>query len=199
MPQPAKHSERELLDRAVEQFWLHGYAGTSIRDLERALDLTAPSIYHRWGTKDGLFLSALDHYIATVIETRVSRYLNSSPDPVVDLYRFFRTAQSPRGCMVTTTAVELGPTSSEARVHVEQGLDAIRRGLLTEVERLKRSGATIGPPPEVAEVLLVDMQGLMVLSRLGVGQPELRRRTQAGFVSLFGDRFRPPPDRRPAG
>src|SRR5579883_1164541 len=115
MAPPLKHSDHKILDRAMEQFWVHGYGSTSIRDLEQALDLTAPSIYHRFGSKDALFLCVIDYYVEMVIRPRIERYLGASEDPIVDLYRFFRTAQSPRGCMITTTAIELGPTSSAIR------------------------------------------------------------------------------------
>jgi TetR/AcrR family transcriptional repressor of nem operon len=189
---PVKHPERQILDRAVEQFWVHGYGGTSMRDLERVLDLTAPSIYHRYGSKDALFARAIDHYVETIVEPRVARYLGSSPDPIVDLYRFFRTAQSPRGCMLTTTAVELGPSSSQIRQQIERGLDVIRRGLTKEAERVRRLGAPIGSPSDVAHALLVDLQGLMVLSRLGIAPAQLRRRTQMAFATLFGELFHPP-------
>jgi len=191
MPAPAKHSEEKLLDRAVEQFWVAGYGATTIRDLERALDVTAPSIYHRWGGKDELFERAIAHYVATVIEPRIARYLGASDEPIVDLYRFFRTAQSPRGCMLTTAAVELGPRSSAVRTCVERGLDVMRAGLHGEAARLVERDLVPGPPADLAQTLLVDMQGLMVLSRLGLSSEELRRRTHLVFVAMCGDRFRP--------
>src|SRR3954470_5822630 len=173
MPAPPKHSEQELLDRAVRQFWVHGYGATTIRDLERALDVTAPSIYHRYAGKDALFLRVIDHYIETVIEPRVATYLGASDDPATDLYRFFRTAQSPNGCLLTTTAIELGPTSSTIRKRVERGFDIMRAGLFGDANRACRSGVSVEAPDALAHALLVDMQGLMVLSRLGLSIDEL--------------------------
>jgi TetR/AcrR family transcriptional repressor of nem operon len=185
VPNPPKYGDREILDRAVEQFWIHGYGATSIRDLERALDLVAPSIYHRFGSKDALYERAIDHYIETVIATRVAKYLGASDDPIVDLYRFFRTAQSPRGCMLTTTAIELGPTSSAMRVHVERGFEIIRAGLAREAARVRKRDAA-----SLAQALFVDLQGLMVLSRLGITDDELRERTQQTFTARFGAAFK---------
>lgn len=191
MPTPAKLSDREILDRSVTRFWVSGYGATTIRDLERALDLTAPSIYHRFESKDALFLLVIDHYIATVIEPRIARYLGTSPDPVVDLYRFFRTAQSPNGCLLTTTAVELGPRPSPIRQRISRGFDVMLEGLLGEATRACALGVSSEAATGLAHALLVDMQGLMVMSRFGLSGHELRRRTQGVFTSHFGDGFHP--------
>jgi TetR/AcrR family transcriptional repressor of nem operon len=190
VPPPLKHSDSVVLDRALERFWVHGYWSTTIRDLERSLDLTAPAIYHRFGNKDELFLAVVDRYVEVVIEPRIARYLGSSGDPVVDLYRFFRTAQTPRGCMLTTTAVELGPTSSRVRDRIEAGMNVMREGLLVEARRLHERGS-VGKPADLAQALFVDLQGLMVLSRLGIPDAELRKRTQMVFQARFGSRFKP--------
>jgi TetR/AcrR family transcriptional repressor of nem operon len=191
MAPPLKHSDREILDRARERFWVHGYGGTSIRDLERALKLSAPAIYHRFGDKDALFGCVIDHYVETIIAPRVATYLGASDDPLVDLYRFFRTAQSPRGCMLTTTAIELGPTSSVIRARVERGLGVMRDGLHGEAQRVIDRRIVVGEPANLAHALLLDLQGLMVLSRLGIDDNELRQRTQSLFFARFGDHFRP--------
>jgi TetR/AcrR family transcriptional repressor of nem operon len=188
VPPPFKHTDEELLDRALERFWVHGYSSTSVRDLERALDLTAPALYRRFGNKDALFLRVIDRYVETIVAPRIRKYLGAGDDPVVDLYRFFRTAQSTRGCMLTTTAIELGPTSSRTRERVEAGMDVMRRGLHTEA---RRACGRSGDPKHLAQALFLDLQGLMVLSRLGVADPELRRRTQMVFFARFGDRFKP--------
>jgi TetR/AcrR family transcriptional repressor of nem operon len=191
VPAAAKYTDREILDRAVARFWVSGYGATTMRDLEQALDLTAPSIYHRFESKDALFLRVVDHYCATVIEPRIAKYLGASADPVVDLYRFFRTAQSPSGCLLTTTAVELGPTSSQIRERIEGGFEQMRTGILHDTTRAHDLGATEEAPGDLANALLVDMQGLMVLSRLGLSSDELRERTRVVFASRFGDAFKP--------
>lgn len=54
MARPAKFEDLEVLDRASDLFWRDGCDAVTIRDLEAALDLRAPSIYRRFTTKDGL-------------------------------------------------------------------------------------------------------------------------------------------------
>jgi AcrR family transcriptional regulator len=48
-----------LLEAAAGQFAAKGYAGTSVRDLLRAAGVTAPVLYHHYGSKEGLFLALL--------------------------------------------------------------------------------------------------------------------------------------------
>jgi hypothetical protein len=136
-----------------------------------------------------LFLRVIDHYIEAVIEPRLSRYLGVSRDPIADLYRFFRTAQTARGCLLTTTAIELGPTSSAIRERLERGLAVLREALQIQAQRVLDHESTTVTSADLAQALLIDLQGLMVLSRLGIGQQALRRHTQMVFCARFGERF----------
>ena len=77
MARPPKFDDDEILDRAMATFWQQGWSQTSIRDLERTLDLKAPSIYRRFGTKEGLGAAVVDHYVDRVVRRRVDRYLSS--------------------------------------------------------------------------------------------------------------------------
>lgn len=46
-----------LLAAAVPLFAAKGYAATSVRDILRAAGVTAPVLYHHFGSKEGLFLA----------------------------------------------------------------------------------------------------------------------------------------------
>ena len=54
MARSPKFDDDEILDRAMSVLWHRGWARTSIRDLEEALEIKAPSIYRRFGSKEGL-------------------------------------------------------------------------------------------------------------------------------------------------
>ena len=56
--QPGGGSGRErLLAAAVSLFAAKGYAAASVRDILRAAGVTAPVLYHHFGSKEGLFLA----------------------------------------------------------------------------------------------------------------------------------------------
>ena len=66
---PRAYDPEEALDKAVEVFWAHGYAGTSLDDLSAAMGMGRPSIYNAFGDKEALFMKALGRYRDTVGST----------------------------------------------------------------------------------------------------------------------------------
>ena len=67
MARPRSFDTDSVLTSAMMLFWQQGYEATSIRDLERASGLTAPSLYGAFGNKEALFTAALQRYVDTVI------------------------------------------------------------------------------------------------------------------------------------
>src|ERR1700677_2805326 len=59
---PREFDIDKALERAMELFWRQGYEGTSLSDLTRELGLTRTSLYAAFGSKEALFLKALDLY-----------------------------------------------------------------------------------------------------------------------------------------
>jgi TetR/AcrR family transcriptional repressor of nem operon len=97
LARPVRIDDRALLDRAMHAFWENGYRATSIRHLEDTLDVRAPAIYHRFESKEALFLRVIDHYIETVIDPRIATCLGATSDPTADLLRFFESTLSASG------------------------------------------------------------------------------------------------------
>lgn len=62
MPRRSRYSRDESLSRAMDVFWARGYQATSLKDLEDSLDMRPGSIYAAFGSKESLFLDALDLY-----------------------------------------------------------------------------------------------------------------------------------------
>ena len=55
-------NREEVLDRAIEVFWAHGYEATSIQELVDSMGINRGSLYDTFGDKHRLFLEALDRY-----------------------------------------------------------------------------------------------------------------------------------------
>ncbi|WP_321499189.1 TetR/AcrR family transcriptional regulator [Breoghania sp.] len=62
MARHAAFDRQETLQKALRLFWAKGYQGTSLKDLEKALDLRPGSIYAAFGSKEELFCEALRAY-----------------------------------------------------------------------------------------------------------------------------------------
>jgi AcrR family transcriptional regulator len=63
---PREFDRAEALQRAMELFWAQGYEGTTLADLQKAMgDITAPSFYAAFGSKEALFREAVELYKKT--------------------------------------------------------------------------------------------------------------------------------------
>src|ERR1700733_7112105 len=69
MARPRVFDVDKAVETATELFWRNGYERTSLADLTTAMGITPPSFYFAFGSKEGLFKRALQHYY----KTRLSR------------------------------------------------------------------------------------------------------------------------------
>lgn len=125
---PRKRGRPRLLDRdvgldvAARLFWEHGYEGTSIAELTKAMGITPPSLYATFGSKEQLFNAALDH--ASQRENRTRLEALAADIPAYDAIAFylhdgaarFADPTTPPGCMVSTATLQHAEeTASVAR------------------------------------------------------------------------------------
>jgi AcrR family transcriptional regulator len=64
MGRPKEFDRGEVLERAMEVFWTHGFEVTSMSDLQRALGIGRQSLYDTFGDRKAIFDEALGHYVA---------------------------------------------------------------------------------------------------------------------------------------
>lgn len=141
----------------------HGFAGASIRDLERATGLSAGSLYNAFGDKQGLYRSAFEHYFKLVIDPRLGLAESLDDVKAVFLALFEPPMTDGFGCMVINGVIEFGGKGNGPAVDlIARGLDGIDESL----ERVLRSelGANAG---HAARRLALIYQGLLVVSRSG--------------------------------
>jgi AcrR family transcriptional regulator len=166
----------EILDRATALFWKDGCDAVTIRDLESVIDLSAPAIYRRYATKNELIERCVERYVDRVVGGRIRRHLESSDDPLVGLRSFFASALEPhsgegtsRGCLLTVTASQTAFQDPAIGAAVRAGMDHIRSGLQTQIERGRATGlirTDVSAAVQATHLLLV-FEGLLVLARSG--------------------------------
>jgi TetR/AcrR family transcriptional regulator, transcriptional repressor for nem operon len=193
MPRPRTIEDQALLSKAMLVFWRNGYARTGIRELEQALGLKAPSLYHRFGSKDALFQAALGHYLEAVVRARIRRYLETS-DALQGLREFFDSTyetlggKTSMGCLLVNTSLEAGTDAPPAAAAplIKRGSLMIRAGLRAALRRAQQEGALRrdADPRALSDVLFLGLQGLLVESRVVSERVVLRRRTDALFGVL---------------
>ena len=123
----------DLIERSMEMFRDHGYAGTSTQMLVDGLGVNRYSLYAEFGDKQTLFDAALERYFDEVIEPRFSplEAPEAGIDEVRGVFEFYASqadgAASGRGCLLCNTAIELGPDLLD----VVLGFDIRRDALVT--------------------------------------------------------------------
>jgi len=115
---PRSFDTAEALSAAMAVFWQHGYEGASLVQLQAATGLTPPSIYNAFGSKEGLYLACLEHYATGPGALPVAPLREKAPskDGVREFLllaaREFTQPGRPKGCMISTAALNLGPDVS---------------------------------------------------------------------------------------
>ena len=108
MARPRSFDADSVLSSVMTLFWQQGYEATSIRDLERASGLTAPSLYGAFGNKEALFTAALQRYVDTVIVPAIEAATALGLPGVRAMFTSIadKDPALPRGCLLAVTSCE---------------------------------------------------------------------------------------------
>ena len=175
MGRPAKTSDSDVLDITYALAWERGCDDVTIRDLEVALDLRAPSIYRRFRSRDELLAAAIDRYVECVVDVRVSRYLAGARDPLHGIRRFFLSvtdaAVNPatsQGCLLATTSQQSSYSVPVIRDAVDRGVTRVEDALCSALDRAGHAGHQFASPHrDIARALLQNFLGVLMLTRCG--------------------------------
>lgn len=172
---PREFDTEATLDKAIKRFSEYGFHGTSISDLNACLGLTSGSIYKAWGDKRGLFLAALDRYIALRAEAIAACLASASSgrDKIETLLihyaRLSCEAAGLTGCLVVETAVELSLADTE----IASLIVAQQKRREAQLRRLIEEGQLDGSirkqlnAPNLAKLLLTLQHGMRVVGKTG--------------------------------
>jgi TetR/AcrR family transcriptional regulator, transcriptional repressor for nem operon len=177
MARPRKFDEAEVVQAARDQFWLHGFNGTSLDDLTDVTGLGRGSLYAAFTDKRTLYLRAIDDY-ATALTDQVLADLRvpdkSGRDRLVDHIRavtkLLTADTKSRGCLMAKSAAEMGATDKEVARRVRKWLDAYQRDIAEAIRVAQRDG-DIDPdadPEELALLVLALLRGAEALRKGGM-------------------------------
>ena len=130
MPRKPEYDRDVLIDRARDLFWQNGWAGTSMKDLERVLGLKPGSFYAAFGSKAALFALALDRYAETgakrlaALEEEFGAFgaLQEYPRAVIS-----SPDAKARACMLAKTVLEMGQDADEIGARASKHLATMER------------------------------------------------------------------------
>ncbi|MEV5842760.1 TetR/AcrR family transcriptional regulator [Streptomyces sp. NPDC051985] len=157
------------VDRAMDLFWRQGYAETSLPDLLKELSIGSGSFYAAFGSKEQLYLRALDRYTSLQghdLETA----LDGTPEIRTAIRGVLASlveadlADPTRGCLVVNTATQCGD-QPQATDRVSTAIRQVESFLTGALERARARGE-ISPekdPKELARFLTTFIQGIRIV------------------------------------
>jgi AcrR family transcriptional regulator len=195
MARPRAFHDPDVLTRAMLVFWRHGFEACNVRELEKATGLTASSLYNRFGSKEGLFTEALDHYLVQVVDRRIRRWLQPPQPPVAGIRGFLETTydyidrdagRQPMACLLSNTALAFGGRDAAVTARLVAGMDRVEDAFRAALERARRDGElhASADTQRLARHLVLGLQGLLVLSSIKDDAEYLRQSTDALLAVL---------------
>ena len=129
---PRQFDRDDAVVKAMHLFWENGYESTSLAMLKASIGkgITAPSFYAAFGSKEALFIEAVDCYLQTHAQVTESLWDAQLPPREALQTTLFNSARMqyesghPRGCMVALSAMF---TCSAENRHILLPLEASRR------------------------------------------------------------------------
>ena len=144
---PRSFDRQEALCAALRVFRERGYEGTSIADLQQALGgLSPPSLYAAFGSKEALFMEAVELYTGRIREAAMQA-VSEAPTTKAKVEALLRSAVTaatergePRGCLLVQGAIVCSPSSD----NVQHYLHELRLATHRTVTKCLKDGLAAG-------------------------------------------------------
>ncbi|PWK51848.1 TetR family transcriptional regulator [Pleionea mediterranea] len=181
---PRTFNSDDALKKAMLEFWSQGYENTPMSSLIKTMKLNATSIYAAYGSKEALFLKAVDLYCRND-GSRIWSAVQSASYPIEVVTELlhksaeeFTRPNQPKGCLIIMASA----ISSSSSPSVYQKLKKLRanneRVLIKRFEETKtiselESDKPISHWKSVAKFYLTVQQGMSIQARDGAKPAEL--------------------------
>jgi AcrR family transcriptional regulator len=178
---PRKFDRGTALKKAMEVFWKKGFENTSMPNLIEAMKINSPSIYAAFGSKEKLFLEAVELYSSTEGGLIWASFTTDSPahQAIAQMLHTsaeeFTRADKPHGCLIA-----LGSLHSEGgNEEIRETLKIRRAQCMSIVHERLQQGVNNGELPErsdwqaIATYYITLQQGMSIQARDGASREEL--------------------------
>ncbi len=182
---PRQFDIDQALDAALLLFWRHGYEGTSMAALTKAMGINVPSLYAAFGNKESLFKKALDRYLQNP-----ASYLPKAleePTARCAVEKLFQGAinmvmnpRHPDGCLLVQGALASSPAAASIRKELSLRRKAAEAAVRRRFERAVAEGdlpANV-KAANLARYVLTVLWGLSVQAAGGASRTQLKEVVQ---------------------
>lgn len=182
MARHPQYDRNAALHKAIGLFWGKGYHGSSMKQIEQALDMRPGSIYAAFGSKDGLFSEALARYAEQGGE-ELAGHMRQYDSIVDGLQAYLRKVATScqqdacpsRACMVVKTLLETSHTNDALAGQAKEVLAAIEATLTGLLEQAKARGELTRNVDcgRLARLIQAQIMGLRAIAERGLSHEQL--------------------------
>lgn len=176
MARTSNHNRQDSLEKALQLFWRKGFHATSLKDIEKALDMRPGSIYAAFGSKEGLFQEALERYAQQSLQ-ELKHHLASFDSPLSGLTAFIRGLGGLRdqdlpscACMLVKSLLELSYQEQGSRQKADNLLASMEAFFTTCFIAAQEAGEldTTLDPVRLSRRLQAEIMGLRAFAERDV-------------------------------
>jgi TetR/AcrR family transcriptional regulator, copper-responsive repressor len=181
MGRPKGFSREEVLEKATPVFWRHGFADTTLQELEQATGVNKSGLYTEFRDKEDLFVACLRHYL----ESQGKRgLLTEEPLGWKNVETFLKNGplnkEEQQGCFSVNSMREFAILPDEAYGVVTENRALLERLLVMNIEAEKTRMA----PSAIAEMVLSFFSGLCIERNLKSGKASSTRKIDNFMTAL---------------
>ncbi|MFI5607940.1 TetR/AcrR family transcriptional regulator [Amycolatopsis sp. NPDC051903] len=177
---------------AMEAFRRKGYEGTSMRDLAEATGVGSGSLYAAFGSKDGLYLAALDLYRQRYAVPLIDLLRAHGDAPAVIREVFLSTVDDIAGdsrrlaCLIVAGAMERARDDKRVAERLKATTRALELALFDVLAEGQLRGQIPGDrsPADLAAFLVTSLQGLRVMGAIDPDRDALTRSAEVALTCL---------------
>jgi TetR/AcrR family transcriptional regulator, copper-responsive repressor len=191
---PRQFDEQQALEAAMQVFWRNGYRGASMTELTTAMGINKPSLYSAFGSKEQLYIKALEHY-GTTRAAAHTEVLRTDMPLREALAAFFKSAlqrncdkAQPGGCYVVNALPDCSAEGTP-QIVAEATQAAFRAShtlLKDRLLRARREGELPddADPAALAAYFSAVLTGMSVMARNGTSRQALSAVADQALASL---------------
>ncbi len=182
-----------VLDRATRLFWKMGYAGTSLRDLLKGMEIGEGSFYNTLKSKKNAYLQCLKHYNATVKRNQAEAFF-SAPTAALGVRALFKTVldclddpDTPsRLCLMAGSMTREVLAEPDLREYVQEHVSMLTERITARFAEDKEAGVLPAEfdPPFVTLVIVTYLQGLWRMALVSYDRTRFERQNDLFLTGL---------------
>ncbi len=173
MGRPKNFSREGVLEKALPVFWKHGFADTSLQELEKATGVNKSGLYAEFADKGDLYLESLRHYLR---KRQQEELLTAEPLGWKNIERFLKlgpcSLEGQKGCFSVDSMNQFALLPPAAQEIVEKSRKLLKELIAKNVE----AETSAMKPTVLPGMILTFFTGISMEQHLKVSKATMNRK-----------------------